>query len=130
MKADPDFKLSATVTDPTGSLFILNEVFKKTVGGLIDNDKFPLCKKDVCDYSMNLSLKNVKTFIIECQVSEAIETITYLHYGPYYEKKFKSQEKTTYFLPYHEIIDGLDTTVTLTPVIGKSGLYIHSQNLP
>lgn len=90
MKADPDFKLSATVTDPTGSLFILNEVFKKTVGGLIDNDKFPLCKKDVCDYSMNLSLKNVKTFIIECQVSEAIETITYLHYGPYYEKKFKS----------------------------------------
>lgn len=88
MKVEKDFKLSASVTDPTGSSFILNETFKKTVGGLIDNDKFPLCKKEVCDYSIRLSLKNVKTFILECQVSEAIETISYLHYGPYYERKF------------------------------------------
>ena len=37
--------MSALVTDPLGATFILNEVFKKTVGGLIDEEKFPLCKK-------------------------------------------------------------------------------------
>lgn len=68
--------------------------------------------------------------IIECQVGKEIEELTYMHYGPYYEKKYSKKSVTTYYLPYHPEIDGLDISITLTPVIGNSGLYINAQNKP
>ena len=42
--------LNSTVTDHKGSMYILNEVFKKTIGGLIDSSKFKLCDLENCDY--------------------------------------------------------------------------------
>lgn len=130
MKSDPNFKLNASVSDPSGSSFILNEVFRKMVGGLIDSSRFSLCNKTDCDYTLRLSMEKVKSLIIECQVGEEIEQIDYIHFGPYYERKYKSNETTTYFLPYDKIINDLDITITLTPVIGKTGLYINAQTLP
>jgi hypothetical protein len=118
------------VTDPDGTSYILNEVFRKMVGGLIDTPKFSICTKEDCDYSLYFKMKNVKSIIIECQPGEKIETITYLHFGPYYERKYGSGETTTYYLPYDPIVSDLDITITLTPVIGKSGLYINAQTLP
>jgi len=73
MKSDPNFKLNATVSDPSGSSFILNEVFRKMVGGLIDSSRFSLCNKNDCDYTLRLSMDKVKSLIIECQVGEEIE---------------------------------------------------------
>lgn len=33
---------------------------------MIDGDNFTLCKKENCDYTLNIKLKGIKTLIIEC----------------------------------------------------------------
>lgn len=97
---------------------------------MIHKDKFSLCGNEECDYTLNLKMKNMKTMIIECQVTNRIEKLDYQHQGGYYEKKYLEKQKTTYELPFKDIVKDLDVTVTLTPVTGKTGLYIHPFTIP
>lgn len=52
IKKHSKFSLSAKLIDNNGSRYVLNELYKNTVGGLIDKNNFSICTSENCDYTL------------------------------------------------------------------------------
>ena len=50
LRSDENYSMTSVVTDHLGKKYVMNEIFKKTIGGLIDKDLFDVCNAENCDY--------------------------------------------------------------------------------
>lgn len=52
IESEKDYRLSINLRDHYGSTYVLNEIWKETVGGLINKKDFTLCKEENCSYTL------------------------------------------------------------------------------
>ena len=113
-----------------GSTFQMNNIFKKSVGGILTLPDLPVCLKENCNYRLNIKLKNVKELNIESFLISDIEELDIQHYEEYYDRTYKENTITTYKLPYLEDIEGLNVSICLIPVTNDSGLFVNAKTKP
>lgn len=123
------YKLNA-VMKHMSSTFQLNNVFQRSVGGILSLPDHPVCKETNCSYELAISLSNIKVLNIESFLIGSVEKLSINHYEEYYDKVYKADSITTYELPYLPEMNGMDVSVSLIPVTGSTGLYINPQTLP
>lgn len=129
VKQKPDYSLIASL-EHEGSVFMLNSVFKKTVGGALSGSKLPVCKATECVYTLTVHVEKVKTLNIESFLVGKIETLSINHYDDYYDRVYSGNVTTTYKLPYEASMADMDISISLIPVTGTSGLYVNAKTLP
>lgn len=125
----PDYVLKSTLSYRS-SEFIMNHIFKKTVGGILSLPSLPVCKEHSCIYTMNLKVERVRSLSVETFFIEDIETLDINHFEGYYDKAYESNQQLYYKLPYSPEREGLDVSVTLIPVNSSVSLYINPQSKP
>ena len=129
IKQKIDYSLSASLSHQNQT-FLLNTVFKKSVGGIISEPKLPVCKADSCLYALNVHIEKVKTLNIESYLIGDIEKLSINHYEDYYDRVYESNVVTKYEVVYEPEMAGMDVSVSLIPVTGTSGLYINPITVP
>ena len=129
VKQKEDYALSALLKHKTES-YMLNTVFKKSVGGVLSEPKLPICKRSDCVYTLEIHVEKVNTLNIESFIVEKIERLSINHYEDYYDRVYDGNVTTTYELPYEESMEEMDVSITLVPVTGTSGLYVNPKTLP
>ena len=97
---------------------------------MIDTDAFQLCTQENCSYTLKIKSKGVKVFNIQGKASPKIETLSYLTDGEQYERTFKKDIVRYFKLPYIDLVEGLDFSVTLRPSTNGTGLYVNPQTKP
>lgn len=124
-----DYKLRATLSYRS-SQYVMNHIFKKTVGGILSLPSLPVCKESSCLYKINLKVEGVRSMNVETFFIEDIEILDIKHFEGYYDKAYESNAQLFYKLPYTPEIEGLDVSVTLIPVNSSVSLYINPQSKP
>lgn len=130
IKYDKDFYLSSSLTDPDGNTYILNNVFKNLIGGILSEPSLKICKSQSCDYTLKIKLKNIKSINIETFLIPSTETLSFDHYGQYYDRVYTENSTTHYKIPYSPSTENLDYTITLIPVTASNNLYINAVTKP
>ncbi len=68
--------------------------------------------------------------IIESFLVEEIEDIKFNHYGDYYDRVYSAKEVNYYRIPFDPTTENMDMSISITPVTGKSGLYVNVKTKP
>lgn len=129
VRNEPEYKLAGHVTGPEGS-YTLNNIFQKTVGGILAEPQLPICKRPDCSYALEVSLNNTKVFNLESFLIGQMEKLSIDHFEEYYDRVYTSNEKVFYELPYEESMAGMDVSISLITVTGLTGLYVNARSLP
>lgn len=129
VKKKTDYSLSASL-DHKNQTYLLNTVFKKSVGGILTAPKLPICKKDTCVYSLKIHIEKVKTLNIESYLIGDMEKLSINHYDDYYDRVYDNNVTTKYELVYEQSMARMDISVSLIPVTGTSGLYVNPVTVP
>ena len=129
VKQKEDYALSAVLKHDYES-YLLNTVFKKSVGGVLSEPKLTVCKESNCVYTMEIHLERVNTLNIESFIVGKIEKLSINHYEDYYDRVYDNNVTTTYELPYEPSMEEMDVSITVVPVTGTSGLYVNPRTLP
>ena len=129
VKYKQNYTLEATLNH-LSNVFQLNNVFQRSVGGILSLPDLPVCKEGTCNYELDIILNNVKVLNIESFMINQIERLSINHYEEYYDKVYQENALTTYELPFIPEMSGMDVSINLIPVIGSSGLYVNPQTLP
>ena len=106
-------------------VFKLNPIFKKTVGGVMAAPYHSMCKETDCMTELDLNATGVEVLNIETFLIDKTEQLSIHHYGNYYDKVYMPDSQTTYELPYHDDMEGLDVSVTLMPVNDNASLHVN-----
>ena len=125
----PNWRLTSILIHKNAK-YMMNHIFKKTVGGILSLPQFQLCVDKECVYSMQLTLKGVDEFSLETFMIEQIEKISIHHFENYYDKTYNPGTFTIYELPFSEEMTGLDVSVSIIPVTGNTQLYINAKTIP
>ena len=129
VKQKSNYSLDAVLNYKSNS-FKLNNVFQKSVGGILSKPDLPVCEDVMCNYELEVKLKHVKLLNIESFMIEKIESLSINHYEEYYDKVYSPNTSTTYELKYDPGMKEMDVSISLIPVAGTSGLYANPQTLP
>ena len=129
IRQKPDYFLTSDLIYK-GSTYQMNNIFKKSVGGILSLPDLPVCLETLCNYRLNTKLKNVQKINIESNLISEIETLDIQHYEEYYDRTYKENTITTYKLPYLDEIEGLDISICLIPVTNDSGLFVNAKTKP
>ena len=130
IKYDKDFNLYSTLTGPSGNTYILNNVFKNLVGGVLSEPKLKVCKNQNCDYTLKITLKNIKSINIETFLIGETEELSFDHFGQYYDRVYEDGTTTYYKIPYSPSTENLDYTISIVPVTASNNLYINAVTKP
>lgn len=125
----PGYTLNATLNYDSHT-FQLNNVFQRSVGGILSLPDLPVCVNANCNYELDINLNNVKVLNIESFLISKVERLSINHYEEYYDKVYKANSVTTYELPYEPEMNGMDVSINLIPVTGSTGLYANPQTIP
>ena len=112
------------------NVYKLNNIFKKSLGGILKSPSLPVCKDKLCQYQIVLNTKNVKLFNLESFLIEDIETLDIRHFEEYYDKTYEDNIKTYYKLPYIDDMENINLSISLIPVSGDSTLYVNAKTKP
>lgn len=123
------YTLEANLRHKTYS-FKLNNVFQKSVGGILTAPDLPVCIEATCGYELDIKLSGIKLLNIESFMIGKIEKLSINHYEEYYDKVYKPDSLTTYELLYEPIMHGMDISISLIPVTGATELYVNPQTIP
>lgn len=129
VKQKIDYSLGASL-EYERQTFLLNTVFKKSVGGVLSAPKLPVCKKENCLYTLKIHVERVKTLNIESYLIGDIEKLSINHYEDYYDRVYDNNITTKYELVYEPAMAGMDVSISLIPVTGTSGIYVNPMTIP
>ena len=110
--------------------YLMNNIFKNIIGGILKEPEMTLCKNKDCIFSMILSQTDVKVLNIESFITKKIETLSINHLDEYYDKVYSDNTTTFYKLKYIKAMEDLDISISLIPVTGESELYINARTKP
>lgn len=110
--------------------YLMNNIFKNIIGGILKEPEITLCKSETCLYQLSLSQTDVKVLNIESFITSQIETLSINHLNEYYDKVYQDNTTTFYKLKYISPMTELDISISLIPVTGESELYINPRTKP
>ena len=108
----------------------MNNIFEKSVGGILTDPELPVCRDKDCKYSLSINQSKVKVMNIESYLIGKIEKLSIQHYEEYYDRVYKDNQITYYELVYEPSMESMDISISLIPVVGSSGLYVNAKTLP
>ena len=124
-----NYSLGAELTYLSNT-YKLNNIFKKSLGGILKSPLLPICKSTLCIYQLKITPKSVKVFNLESFLIEEIETLDIRHFEEYYDKTYTDNIKTYYKLPYIPEMEKINLSISLIPVSGDSTLYVNARTKP
>lgn len=107
------------------AVFKLNPLFAKTVGEVLATPYYDLCKETSCESELDIKSRGIEVYNLETFLIDKTEELSIHHYGNYFDKVYMVDSQTTYKLPYHPDMEGLDVSVTLMPVNDHADLYVN-----
>lgn len=110
--------------------YIMNNIFKNSIGGILRDPILPVCKSGKCVYTFKIQQKGVKIFNFESQFVTDIDVLSINHYGAYYDRTYTKDVVSYYKIPYIKEMEGLNVSISLIPVTGDSGLYANPMSKP
>ena len=129
IRTKPGWQMSSTLN--YGSLtFLMNPIFKKSLGGVLSQPKLPVCHERNCKYSLSLKILNVHMLNLETFMIDKMEKLSIQHYEDYYDKTYEENQLIIYELPYSSEMDNLDISISLIPVTGHTELYVNPNTVP
>lgn len=102
LKVKPNYSLNASM-EHGGEGFLLNNIFYKTVGGMIRESKFGVCKEKDCAYDMSVKLSNIKVLNMSAYHFAKIERLAF-DQEEYYDRLYGQGDVAYYELPYTSLL--------------------------
>lgn len=129
LRQEANFTIRATLHDDQNA-YNLNTIFQKSIGGVLAEPQFTLCKAEACAYKLNIDYSGVRAFNLESFLIGAMETLNINHFDEYYDRVYNERETVIYQLPYEESMEGMDISISVVTVKGNTGLYVNAKSLP